>query len=334
MRRSSVVTGEIAREPGGELGEGSLGDGANIMQKLISARAIERRCYWINEIVRIVGKFGDDSSRVEQELEEEIRQHGFSSILDHLRLCGAIPESYGHDTSEEKLYSKYTDALLAVTFRYFGLKAAVLTERADAADVEVHGKRFSFVADAKVFRLSRTAKNQKDFKVSAMHGWKRGKPYALVVCPLYQLPTRSSQIYHQAASLNVCIFSYSHLAALVAFTEQKGKDAGIALLEAIFKAVEALNPSKDAASYWTAVNRAMIGFDDICAKLWTAEKVANLESIAVAKELASRHLAAERARIMGLSHEEALQALIDMQKLDSRQATIRAVADNGLMLLK
>ena len=95
------------------------------------------------------------------------------------------------------------------------MKSHVLTERADAADVEVVSNEFSFVADAKVFRLSRTAKNQKDFKIAAMNGWKRGKPYAMVVCPLYQLPTRSSQIYHQAGSLNVCIFSYSHLATLV-----------------------------------------------------------------------------------------------------------------------
>lgn len=92
-----------------------------------------------------------------------------TALIDHLRLCGSIPEQYGHDTSEEKLYSKYTDALLAAAYRYIGLTSVVLDERADAADVEAVGAGYSLVADAKVFRLSRTAKNQKDFKIDAMH---------------------------------------------------------------------------------------------------------------------------------------------------------------------
>lgn len=95
----------------------------------ISPAAIERRKHWVSGIVKISGAFGEDSSRVERELTEEIKTAGAAALLDHLRLCGAIPESYGHDTSEEKLYSKYTDALLALAFRSIGLHALVLTER-------------------------------------------------------------------------------------------------------------------------------------------------------------------------------------------------------------
>lgn len=58
------------------------------------------------------------------------------------------------------------------------LETRVLTERGDAADVEAVSSNFSFVADAKAFRLSRTARNQKDFKVQAMDRWKHGTPYA------------------------------------------------------------------------------------------------------------------------------------------------------------
>lgn len=303
-------------------------------EKLIGEEAVKRRCHWIDEIVKIGGTSGDDSARVEKELEAEFAAYGIQSILDHLRLCGAIPESYGHDSSEEKLYSKYTDAVLAVAFRSIGLKSIVLTERADAADVEVFLDGFEFVADAKAFRLSRTAKNQKDFKVSAMHGWKKGKPHAMVVCPLYQLPSRSSQIYQQAGSLNVCIFSYSHLATLVDFSQEMGPDKAADLLREIFKAVDALNPSKDASDYWRSVNRTMIGFDDHCRKIWLREKIANLESLQIAKDLALGYLASERTRIMKMTHEQALKALVDMQRLDSREQTIQSVSDNGLMLLK
>jgi hypothetical protein len=38
--------------------------------------------------------------------------------------------------------------------------------RADSADVEGATKDYTIVGDAKAFRLSRTAKNQKDFKVT------------------------------------------------------------------------------------------------------------------------------------------------------------------------
>jgi type II restriction enzyme len=190
---------------------------------IISQAAIARRNYWIGEIVQISGNFGIDSTRVQAELSDEIQRDGSSAIIDHLRLCGSIPEHYGHDSSEEKLYSKYTDALLAVAYRRIGLTSLVLTERADSADVEAVAASYSLVADAKVFRLSRTAKNQKDFKIEAMHRWKRGKPHAMVVCPIYQLPTRTSQIYHQAIAQNVCIFTYAHLAVLLSFSDLVGQ---------------------------------------------------------------------------------------------------------------
>jgi hypothetical protein len=131
---------------------------------IISARAIERRSYWIREIVRISGAFGTDTSRVEAELAAEISKDGTQAILDHLRLCGSIPEGYRHDSSEEKLYSKYTDALLAESYRYIGLTAAVYAERADAADVEAVAESYSLIADAKVFRMSRTQKIRRTSK--------------------------------------------------------------------------------------------------------------------------------------------------------------------------
>jgi len=108
--------------------------------RLLSPESIQTRQYWIREIAKISGNFGQDAARVDRELTQEIRKGGLSSLLNHLRLCGAVPECYDHDSSEEKLYSKYTDTLLAVAFRHIGLAALVLTDRADAADVEAIGK--------------------------------------------------------------------------------------------------------------------------------------------------------------------------------------------------
>jgi hypothetical protein len=300
---------------------------------IVTADQIKRRNYWVAEIEKLSGRFTDDFDRLSAELSQEVKTFGIDSLLAHLRLCGAIPERYGHDSSEEKLYSKYTDALLAEAFSFMGIRSLVLTERADAADVECVAKRFSFVADAKAFRLSRTAKNQKDFKVQAMDGWKRGKPYAVVVCPIYQLPTRTSQIYQQAISRDVCIFSYSHLAVLLMLAEKEGHDNADAALTAVLSSVSSLNPSKDSQAYWKAINNAILGSHGCVADLWKKEKVASLEAIAIAKEEALTELASERERIMRMSKDEAVRELIRKSNLDNRESVIRRVSDTGILNL-
>ena len=299
--------------------------------EVLTKKSIQRRQYWIEEISKISGKFGDDSARVERDLAEELQKDGVSALLDHLHLCGSIPEHYGHDSSEEKLYSKYTDALLAAAYRHIGLTSLVLAGRADSADVEAVAERYSLVADAKAFRLSRTAKNQKDFKIEALHGWKRGKPYAMVVCPVYQLPARQSQIYQQAIVRNVCIFSYSHLAVLVEFSDLVGKRQAQALLLKILKSTEELNPTKDSVVYWNSINRKMLNAGAGIRPLWQGEKLVTLECIAAAKEEALVVLAREREQIMRMSREEAIKFLIQDRNLDGREKTIQALSDNGIL---
>lgn len=301
------------------------------MRKVISQNAISRRHHWIEEIITISGHFSSDFSRVEDKLSEEIRRDGVTALLDHLRLCPAIPESYGHDSSEEKLYAKYTDALISASYSYIGLESAVLTERADSADVEAVTDSYSFVADAKAFRLSRTAKNQKDFKVQAIDGWKREKPFAMIVCPLYQLPYRTSQIYEQAIARDVCIFSYSHLAVLTRLVKTEGTDAVVNLLHEIFNTVQAMNPSKDANTYWQAINRVMLQYGGLISKLWRTEKIATVESIDISKAIALEHYVSQEKAIMELSRKEAVKQLIKMHRIGSRIETIKAVSDNRIM---
>jgi type II restriction enzyme len=304
-----------------------------IRRSIITQAAKDRRLHWVAEIVNISGRFGDDSERVDQELREQIRIDGVTALLDHLRLCGSIPENCGHDSSEEKLYSKYTDILLAAAYRHMGMLAVPFTERADAADVEAIGTNYTLVADAKAFRLSRTAKNQKDFKVQAMDGWRGNKDYAVVVCPIYQLPNRTSQIYQQAIARNVLIFSYSHFALLLRYVDARDAAAAQVLLGTILQSTAPLNATKDAYSYWMTVNRAMLDFDPDIRLLWEEERIASLEEIQFAKAEALRHLARERERIMRMTKEEAILSLIRSHNIDNRERVIRAVADNGLLLI-
>lgn len=145
---------------------------------------------------------------------------------------GAIPEDIQHDSSEEKLYSKMTDVLLAKTFHELGINATVNKERANCADVvgksPLHG--YSLVGDAKAFRLSRTAKNQKDFKVRSMVDWKGSHDYAVLVCPYYQYPKSNSQIYGQALNGNVCLMSWEHLAFFLELNIKESKTINLSTI--------------------------------------------------------------------------------------------------------
>jgi len=130
---------------------------------------------------------------------------------------GAIPEDIVHDSSEEKLYAKASDIVLAKCFQELGLKSSVTKERANCADVMAKSQfhNYSLVGDAKSFRLSRTAKNQKDFKVKSMSDWKGDNDYSVLVCPYYQYPKSRSQIYGQALNGNVALFSWEYFSILL-----------------------------------------------------------------------------------------------------------------------
>jgi type II restriction enzyme len=86
------------------------------MATIISDAAIKNRKHWIEEIKKLSDDFSADSTRLHSELEAELLSTGGAGLRNHLRLCGAIPEVYAHDSSEEKLYSKYTDVLAALAF--------------------------------------------------------------------------------------------------------------------------------------------------------------------------------------------------------------------------
>ena len=147
-----------------------------------------------------------------------------------LKQIGTIPECIDHDSTQEKLFEKASDSVLSRALMEIGLKSTVLKERGDSADVQAesiyHG--YTLVADAKAFRLSRTAKNQKDFKVTALSGWRKDAEYAVLCSPYFQYPMSRSQIYAQAVDENVCLFSWEHLIFLLENNIKETKDISLA----------------------------------------------------------------------------------------------------------
>jgi type II restriction enzyme len=45
------------------------------MNKIISAKAIKTRQYWVEEIRKLSGDFGSDTEKLEKELEAEVKKN-------------------------------------------------------------------------------------------------------------------------------------------------------------------------------------------------------------------------------------------------------------------
>ena len=140
------------------------------------------------QLIHTISK-GDFKEAVKK-IRELVDNVNYDDLCEITKNIGMIPENIEHDSSEEKMYSKASDIILARCFRELGLAARALDERADSADIlaeSIRGYNYSLVADAKCFRLSRTAKNQKDFKVSNLSDWRGSEnEYAVLVAPYFQ----------------------------------------------------------------------------------------------------------------------------------------------------
>ena len=297
---------------------------------VLTEQDVARRRFWVDEISRLSGDYRA-ADRLAQGIEQELENIGVSSLLSHIRTCGAVPEEYVYDNTKERLYSTYTDIIIQKACTILGLTSSVLKRRAVVTNVECTCDDYSFVADAVSFRLGRSTTNGRDFKLRALDSWKHGKPFGMIVCPVYQLPSRASRLYESAAVRRVLICTYTHLAALVRYAQQAGGRHAMALLHGMFRTIEGMRPSKSSVAYWKSVNRTFLGFDQATERLWREEKLACLEAIDVAKEEALLALAAERARILRLSRREAIQEVLRGRNVAGRVESINAINDNNLL---
>lgn len=150
-------------------------------------------------------------------MQDKIYNINIRCFIPLISEIGVIPENINHDSKEEKLYTKVSEIFLARCFSEIGFKVQLFTTRGDTADVLAKSAyhNYTLVADAKAFRLSRTAKNQKDFKVESMDGWRHDNDYAVLCCPYFQYPKRKSAIYKQSIDKNVSLLSWEHFSFLI-----------------------------------------------------------------------------------------------------------------------
>ncbi len=253
-------------------------------------------------------------------LEKEVDTISNDDLGRQLLNCGIIPERLGHDSSEEKLWAKYCDILLNKSFNNLNIRSEVIRVRGDSADIRGDAGHYSIVADAKAFRLSRTAKNQKDFKVTALDDWRRGDTYACLVAPLYQYPNRSSQIYVQAEEKNVTLLSYVHIKFLL-------DHLTIESVEPIWNVSGSLNPSKDARRYWEAVDDRVVAITNTnFEKLRRYKQMENNAAKLVGEE-GILYWETLKREYQLLPKKEAIRRLIQSEKIDQKIEVIRKAVD-------
>lgn len=156
----------------------------------------------------------DTSSKEIATFIASLSKKDYLNIADEIE---AIPESVVHDSTPEKIYAKVSDMVLSRAFNELGLKSRVLSERANAADVYAESRwhNYSLVGDAKIYRLSRTAKNQKDFKVTGLDTWRKDSEYAVLCSPYFYYPKTKSQVYSESLTRNVSLFSWEWMLFLI-----------------------------------------------------------------------------------------------------------------------
>ncbi len=253
-------------------------------------------------------------------LEDTFRGVTRNELSSSLLECGIIPELLEHDSSEEKLWAKYCDILLAHAWNFLNISSEVLRARGDSADVFGKTPKYTIVGDAKAFRLSRTAKNHKDFKVNTLDDWRKADTYACLVSPLYQYPNRSSQIYQQAIERNVTLLSYVHLKFLI--ENHQGQD-----LSSLWCVAKNMQKTKSAELYWEAIDAT------ICKTLAVspdALKKCKVEEVEKTKEIGKEAIGFWEAKIevyKKLPQREAVKRLIKAEKIEAKVRTIRRAID-------
>ena len=253
-------------------------------------------------------------------LEKNFAEIAKAELSSSLLECGIIPELLEHDSSEEKLWAKYCDILLAQTWTHLSIPAEVLRARGDSADVFGRTHNYSIVGDAKAFRLSRTAKNQKDFKVQALNDWRKSNTYACLASPLYQYPQRASQIYEQAIERNVTLLSYTHLKFLLDCTEGQN-------LDPLWRIGSELPKSKNAQQYWEAIDETTRKIAGASEETLSSYKQETIDKI---KQLGKEGIDYWETRITDykkLSQEEAVARLIKAEKVEAKIGTIKKAID-------
>lgn len=197
----------------------------------------------------------------------------------------------------------------------------MLQKRSDAADVQaesnLHG--YTLVADAKAFRMSRTARNQKDYKIGALSGWRKDAEYAVLCAPYFQYPKSQSQIFAQSIENNVCLLGWEHLIFMLKRGIRETPSLNLSALwnygEVLSHAVVVADKKKNFLPAYDRIFLSTIG----CAREEYAKALAEQISLINARGASEKAFwVKEKNDILGYSRNQAIQELIHSKKIDEK----------------
>lgn len=282
--------------------------------------------HFIDTIIELsrTRKFAEASEEIKIYVNELDRQ----TVIDIVKEIGTIPECIEASSSSEKLFSKASDCILARCFSELGMPSIAVNERGNSADIiarSIHG--YTLVADAKTFRLSRTAKNQKDFKIDTLSNWRGSEhDFALLVAPYFQYPNTVSQIYASALDKQVCLLSWEHILFLL---ENNVMESDILSLEAIWNAPVRL--ARDTRIAYADRMNCQFSYINqmLCDRISVPIQKFN-EQLDVCKDIIRNrgnyeleYLNTEKEAITTLTRDEAIAELLKSKKVLERISTIK-----------
>ena len=249
--------------------------------------------------------------------------------------CGILPEVFRTNGSEEKLWAKFSDIVLAHSLDFLGFRARVIATRGNSADVLAETDKYTLVGDAKTFRLSRTTVNQKDLKIDALRSWRKENNYALLLMPLMQYPKKRSQIFSQAINNNVTLISYTHLHFLLDFHKEQD-------LRTVWETGERLKESskksehQNAIYYWAEIDKVICQtvnqpIDELkkykTLEIQKTKEIGN-QAITYLKKLIDEKI----AEFDRLTKEEVVKLLINAPQIEAKIKTIERVINRNIIL--
>ncbi len=249
--------------------------------------------------------------------------------------AGFIPEGYEIDSSEEKVYAKAMDILVAEALTRLGYRCGVSEERSNSADVVaacVDGKSHTLVLDAKAFRLSRTALNPKDYKIEALNTWRKAANFASLVAPLAGYPQGNSRLYREAITFNVTLVTFSHLQFLL--EHGVPTDALYRLWDISAELKNRLPANPSAEEYWAELDRVFCEVLNVTMNEWKAARDKYFTAMLAVADEQIAYFELRKKEVEAMSREELIPLAIDVLGLEQKITVIRKKKRMAIGLLK
>lgn len=275
-----------------------------------------------NEILKL-GSLNDSTNCYLTEFVGKINKITLMNIVKEI---GTIPENIEASSSAEKLFSKASDLILARCFEELGMLSSASKERGNSADIIAKSRHgYTLVADAKTFRLSRTAKNQKDFKIDTLSNW-RGveNDFALLVAPYFQYPNDNSQIYSSALDKQVCLFSWEHILFLLQNNISESDSMNLELIwnapKRIVRDTKIVADKKDC--HLPYINKMLCDRISLPIEKFNEHLKTCKNNIQNRGKIELLYLNDEQNKVRNLTRDEAIKELLKNKKIDGKIVTI------------